>query len=298
MTDPFQFKVDDIPDPIYEPISSLSFITQDPSFHNEVQEALEQNFYYTCLCNDVLGLLNDIENSPASFFALRAIQGNNKIEWSSNGSDHYHLQLSEYSFSHHHYVGRYLRFIKRSAGKGSPEHGTTLSASVKRSEEKYTKDVEAVLASLFSEAEVMVLSDTPLEGLTKSGRVWKRINCQIKNYKILSHTDLSPFTVNEILSDDLEDFYEYLSLLHFNGYPYFKDSHVAATTSYLHSIEGGNKAEPGELYLISLTQISPIVLFKLIQKELCLTAQATTKDISILSYYNGAHLYTWKVSRT
>lgn len=298
MSEPYDFKVDDLPDHIYEPLSFFSVITKDHGFLNEIREA-EELSYYTSQCSDVLKLLLEIESSPATFFALKAIQGNNSIEWSSKDSERLELRLNEYSYSHHHYVGRYLRFIKEIAPKGSVEYGTTFSASAKRSQEKYTKDLEAVVASLFSDAKVTLVIDSSLEELAASTcRNWNRINGQVKTCEILSFTDFTPFTADEVTEENLEEFYEYLSLLHLNAYPFFENSHVSATTSYLHSIEGGTKAAPAQLYLISLSGASPLLFSKLIQKEQCLSAQATTKKRSVLSYNNEEHLYTWKVSRS
>lgn len=297
MSDSFKFQVDCLPDEIFKPLLSLSIITKDHDYFDEIGE-VEQN-YFTFQCGDVLNLLQEIGDSAASFFVLEATQGNNTIEFTSEDRVHFKLQLSEYSYSHHHYVGRYLKFIKKIAAKGSTEYGTTFSASVKMSKEKYTKDVEALVASLFSDAEVTLLSDVPLEKVVHGrGRNWKRANSQIKKCEILSATNLTPLTVDEVTPDDLEDFYEYLSILHFNAYPSLENSFVAATTSYMYSIEEGTRVAPEKLFLISLSNISPDLLHEILHKEHCLSVQATTENSSFLSYYSGEHLYTWEVSRS
>lgn len=291
------FGKDELPDLVYLPLKTLSVISTDSGISDTLRSFLDQSYYYEGYSSDILALVNALETTEATFYSIKATAGENVFEWTSNNPETYSLKLSEQTYSHHAYIGRYLRFQKHIPAKGSAVYGTTFSCRANRSQEKYSKDLICLIGSVFCEASVVVLTDGPSEELAKLCSSWVQKEPLLETVEISSHTDLSPLTANTIDLDDIVSFYEYLALLHHNAYPDYSNSHVAATNSYQLELKGGDIKVPLKLYLVSVSDINPHVLHSLLRCETCLSTHATTGLESFLSLYNGEHLFTWKVSR-
>lgn len=294
MAGSLKFRVNELPDPIYEPLRSFSAFSADPNFYTELQSALDRSFNYTCKTDEILNLLDAIEQSQASFFAVSASNRDNKLEWSSRDPTSYQITLTEHSFSHNSFMGRHLPFKKAIPPKGSSKVDTRYHATVKRSEERYSKDVNAAVAALFENSSVSILTDIALELGPMTKELQRKVG-QITTTEFSHFTDVSPLTMSTISDEDQEEFSEYLGLLHLNSYPNLDDSHVSATTSYSHGLPAGDREVPLKLSLRSVSSPSPLLLSHLLKSPTCLSIQATTENRSFLSYYSGTALYTWEM---
>lgn len=291
MSKSYEFRTDELPDLNFSPLKAFSVLSEDPCFHNQVISALEKCFYYKAHTCDIFVLMDLIEKSSSTIYFLKAVQGDNTITWSSEDPESYIIQLTDQSFSHHAYVGRYLRFSQQIAGKGSLRYGKKFSALVQRSTEKYTKDVKAVISDVLTNASVTIFSDKAIQAEVPA--LLERVEGKIEKHVISLFSDLRPMSM-AVLRDELTDFYEYLALLHFNSYPQLNNSHVAATTTYRNPLPGGEKIIE-KLYLTSVSDVSPLLFGMMAADPKCLSAQATLQTESQLSFYNGKNLYSWRV---
>lgn len=296
MSGSLTFKANELPDTIYEPLQTFSAISMDPDFHTRFQSALTRSYYYTCRTDDILALLEVIEHSGASYFAVSASCGNNELKWSSKDSTSYQLTLAERSISSNSYVQRYLPFTKAIPLKGSAQYATSYTATVKRSTEKYTPDVKAVVEAVFHNSSVTILADVSLD-LKLITEEFQRRTGQSINTEISDFTDFSPLTLSNIGDDDQVEFSEYLGLLHLNSYPKLNDSHVSATTSYSHTIPVSDREVTCKLYLSFVSEVSPVVFSQFLSDQTCLSLQAKGKDTCNLTYFSGTGFYTWEMTK-
>ena len=297
MASNYHFRVNELPNQPYEPVNFFSVLSEDADFHEEVASALDQTFYYSCRSDDILPLLEAVEQAGAEFFALEASKDDNSIVWTSNKPGSYLITVSEHAFSHHAYAGRYLRFKKHIAPIGSPKYGVKFSATVSMTQEKYSKDIAALVSSVFKNSYVTILSDRAIDLMEAPVSDFRRIEGKILRTKIFSHSDLTPLCVSSISEEDLTVFCEYLSLLHLNAFPNYSNTHVSNTTRYEHGLPSGETEVPQSLYLTTVFKCSPL-LFNILQNNTkALSVQATTNSSSYLSYHRGKDYYSMEFTR-
>ncbi|WPK25964.1 hypothetical protein PUMCH_003306 [Australozyma saopauloensis] len=298
MTSSYQFLANELPDQVFEPLKTLSVIHTDPSLSSDLSAASENAFYYKCIANDVFGIFKAIEQSKATFFSVALVDGDNKLTWNSQEADIFSISLSQHAYSHNAYVGRYLKFTKQIAPKGSPQYGTRFEALAKREGAKYSKDVHAMIEAVFPGSEVCVLTDRPLNDFETESVTFQEVRTSVKTVEISAHTDLSPLASSTVSDEESYKFLEYLSLLHLNAYPDLSNSHVAATNSYEPELSSGDKMKNEIYYLTYLSAANPLILSSMLQNTKCLSVQGTTETKSITSLYTTENLYTWEVSKS
>lgn len=274
---------------IHEPLTYLSVSAADPAWlQNQNWPA---HCYYKQNGFDQLPLLLTHLQSSGNF-SLCAENDNNKLVYTYSSSQ-LSLKLTESTYSHNSYVGRYLRFIKHIPPKYSPDLDTFYTASVSLdANTKYFKDFNVLLARVFSVCSICLLLDNEVPfPLTK-------VIASHLSTSIASYSDLSPLLTTEIQSGDSHEFYEYLCLLHLNGLPDYENSHVQATTRYeippvTSPLNSENNLE--SLYLHFTENINPSALESLVSSEGWVSAFARSDTHNIVLMRTPEGIYIWHV---
>lgn len=273
---------------IHEPLKYLSISSEDPSFHQQIQNWPASYYYKETEFTQLPQLLTHLQDSQN--YNLRVELHQNKLIYTS-GVTNLTLTLSENTYAHNSYVGRYLRFIKHVPPKYGPNLDTFYTATVSLSTNtKYYKDLSVLLAKVFAVCTVSLLlaHEVPFPlGIVQP----KYLSTQVS-----SHSDLRALSVKQISSDDAHDFYEYLCLLHLDGLPDYNNSHVQATTMY-EIPEVTFEKDIRELHLLVTRDINPSVLTLLISSEGWISVFARSESQNIVLLRTASGIYMWSIHK-
>lgn len=200
------------------------------------------------------------------------------------------IRLTDHAYSHNAYVGRYLKFRKHVPLKKSADLDIFYEANaILDPQQKYYKDFTALILNNFGVCSVtLLLSEIPPFPLTE-------IKPDLLKIEIAPYSDLNPLGVSGIPTDDSQDFYEYLCLLHLNGLPDLSNSHVVATNIYQPPRVEAKFAANEKLYLHVTRNVHPGILERLIETEGWVSASARTANENILLFKTSSVIYIWHV---
>lgn len=283
----YKFSVLDTLPSINEPLTQLSALSADPEWQQK--QNWPSHYYY---CQDGFEQLPELLThlQTEGNFCLSANINKNKLVYTSGPQ--LTLSLTDSTYSHNSYVGRYLRFIKVVPPKYGPDLDTFYTASVSLdANAKYYKDFTVLLARVFPACSICLLLDTEVPfPLT-------RVSSSFLTTTVASHSDLSPLTTSEIPSEYSRDFYEYLCLLHLNGLPDYSNSHVGATTIYEvpTTTNENSGAEHESLHLHITKNINPSAMKSLVLSEGWISAFARSTNYNIVLLNTPSGIYMWEI---
>lgn len=273
--------------PLESPLTYLSIATSHPdwdaSTHNWPKHLLLQSETFQHLP----ALLSHLETGEN--FALSAKNGPDSLEISSSSLE-MKLTLSEQTYSHNSYVGRYLKFIKHIPPKKSADIDVFYTATTSLdTRPKHSKDVSALIVKVFATCSVVLLLDEiPPFDLTEVSPLQQKS-------ELTAHSDLSPLSLPQVSQDIAPDVYEYLCLLHLNGLPDTSNSHVQATNTYVVPTFNAEESATGPMWLHVTRNINPGVLKHLLETDGWVTAFARTEKENIVLMKTSSVKYIWHV---
>ncbi|KAM9937774.1 hypothetical protein OXX80_002714 [Metschnikowia pulcherrima] len=283
----FSYSCNDLPEFIAEPVRFLSVISNSSDIKSVIHDLLQKNYLYTSPnISHVMDTIQTLVDSPAKYYSLKVTQNGNTLKLDSRQPQIVTLTMNQYTYHHHSYAGRYIKFKKSQPTKGSPDFVTYYSATVDwQKKEKYQKDLHAVIDEVFGSAELVLFTGTPyiqaqFEDLHKNAFssetalfVPKEIDISKKNVAFSDMEKLSPEKQIEL--------YEFLALVHMNALPDYEDSRVRATNIYAYD---RFTRKPGPFYDIVK---SPGVL----------SVQATTERANYLVLNTENGIVTWAIEQ-
>lgn len=266
-------------------ISYLSVASADPNWHENLKYG---NLHI--LENDTFSKLPELLTylQTTKSCDLTAENNGSVLKFASK-TQKFSLRLTDQAYSHNAYVGRYLKFRKHVPLKKSADLDIFYDANaILDPQQRYFKDFNALVLSLFGVCSVtLLLSEIPPFPLTDT-------KPEHLKFKIAPYSDLNPLGVSEITTDNSQDFYEYLCLLHLNGLPDLSDSLVVATNMYQPPAEG-KFANNEKLNLYVTRNAHPGILEVLIKTDGWVSAIARIVNESILLFKTSSVIYIWHV---
>ncbi|GEQ69552.1 hypothetical protein JCM33374_g3224 [Metschnikowia sp. JCM 33374] len=310
MSEKLTFSVNTLPEFVAEPIKYLSVVTNSQTLENVVAGLLQQSHVYKGTgINNVLEIVQSTIKSGAPYYVLEFTSDRNKLRIDSSSPKSVSLVLDDHTYNHHSYAGRYLRFTKCLPAKGSKDYIIYHKATANWGPEKYEKDLTALVAEVFTGADMTLLTTCGPPNIAPGGSLTdlheKASPSSTALYlpedaKVSAETTAdSPSGITDTLPSDVsQELYEYLSLVHLNALPDFTNSHVRATSLY--EIPDTVVKLPVSLSsasLVTITDVNPVVFYDLASNPDCLSIQATTETGSFLTVNSGDVTWNWALSR-
>ncbi|KAM9899625.1 hypothetical protein OXX69_009404 [Metschnikowia pulcherrima] len=303
----FSYSCNDLPEFITEPVRFLSVVSNSSDTKRVIHDLLQKNYLYkSSNISHVMDTIQTLVDSPAKYYSLKVTQHGNTLKLDSRSPQIVTLTMDQYTYHHHSYAGRYIKFKKSQPAKGSPEFVTYYSATVDwQRKEKYQKDLHAVIDEVFGSAELVLFTETPyiqknvgqLEDLHKNALssetalfVPKEIDIAEKN---VAFSDME-----KRLPEKQMEMYEFLALVHMNALPDYEDSHVRATNMYEIPETAANLAKSLETAtLTTVSHVSPALFYDIVKSPGVISVQATTEQANFLVLNTENGIVTWTIKQ-
>lgn len=284
-----------IPAFIGSPARFLSVVSTSCALKSSLDTLLDKCFYHRCETTQPLLLFDTLKQKLPNYYSVRAAKGLNELSFSSTSPNIISIRLKEHTFFTNSYVGRHIKFKKIVPFKGSNELITYFEAKVDISHHLHELALRKLAEAEFSACNVILLCDTDI-----SKELPEKFFDLHKNKSFYAHS-LLPLpnipTVNNSISDmdsdESDDLYEFLSLVHLNAVPDQTNSHVRATNmwelpqpNFLANLAGV------PLHSFSISNVNPILIHRIASMSEVLSIQMVTEESTHLLLRNN-RIYTW-----
>ncbi|OBA22418.1 hypothetical protein METBIDRAFT_153251 [Metschnikowia bicuspidata var. bicuspidata NRRL YB-4993] len=308
MTEKYILQENTLPEFIAEPVKYLSVVSKQGSVKNILGELLKQSHVYKGTVNDnVFDIAESIVGSGAQYFSLKLNKNRNTLKIDSRTPKTVTITLTEHVFNHHAYAARYMKFKKLQPAKGSSDYIVyhTVTANW-NGPEKYSKDLYALVSEVFACAELVLLTDSVYAPKDEVGSLMDlHESAVVLEVKVFSPGEVdsgdSIAETPDLLKLDVDEHhevYEYLSLVHLNSLPDYRNSHVGATSIYetpqaVHDLH----LPLNSASLATVANVNPVLFYALANNPDVLSVQATTISGSYLLLILPDSSWMWTLLR-
>lgn len=255
---------------VHEPLRYVSVIG-DRSISNAIKVFIETPLFWFLLDFEVSALISSITQYPRISFS--ATEGMNTLSWDG---EILKFKITEHAFFSVRRFLHTLKFKKIVPAKSSPNYYVFYTCESQLLG-GLIPEIQKLAGVYFSSLNIEVILEAALPFLLEAA------------YPSYKESQLSAFSKVLTKIEDPDEFYEYLCLLHVNGFPDSADDHVAAVNSYVIP-EGPSLNKP--LMLMSLAGVSPLQLLALLKLDFS-SILVNTRTSSYAQLRTEEDVYEW-----
>lgn len=270
---------------IEEPLEFLSVLA-DSSFPDHFSQLIEKSHYYSSPNFQQLFDLLQEHHKEGFRFSLLASQNGNSLRFSSSDQK-VKLKVTEPTFFHNSYVGRYLHFSKKVPAKKSPDIETFYTATAALTGEQYEQDLLEFIRREFTDVEMYVLLEKALEYGLQTHTV------ELETLPLSTGSNTSPLGTQEVNQENALELYEYLCLLHMNRVLEKETEHAKITSIY--EVPGfGLNESLGDVYFYCCKNLDPTTFYRLLEGNKWKSIFAQSREHNMVALHNQHGSYLWQ----
>lgn len=274
---------------ILEPLELLSVVAGS-EFSEKLLNSAEFSYYYkSSTYSDLQELLQTVQKA-SSFVSLEASQNGNSLRYLSSDPKHIHLKVTEPSFFHNAYIGRYLHFTKVVPAKSSSQIEVFYTATAELEQgRKYGQDLAEFLKTQFSNVDLWVVLETKIPHMEPQKH-------PLMSLSLRSDSNLSPLRCTSVNAEDSHDMYEYLCLLHMNQVPLTQENeHIRITSMYeVPVFESENVGHVSHQLLHRCENLNPAAYYNLLGQDDWCSMFAKSKSHNSVALKTPTGVFLWK----